>query len=83
MDGKVERFLAYGLGVYLVNKAAPVILESAMEVPAKENIEIHNICTVMLTPKPGIAHIINDEGDAVMKHLDRAVICEYRGKMIR
>ena len=83
VDDNVERFQAYGLGVYLVNKDAPVILESAMEVPAKENIEIHNICTVMLTPKPGIAHIINEEGDGVMEHLKRAVLCEYRGRMVR
>lgn len=83
VDDEVERFQAYGLGVYLVNKAAPVILESAMEVPAKENVEIHNICTVMLTPKPGIAHIINEEGDSVMEHLKRAVLCEFRGRMVR
>lgn len=74
----VESHEAYGLGIYLYNRDAEVELYSAMEIPeAAENIRIHHICTVMITGNPGITHIINDRGDAVVTPGARAVILDY------
>ena len=53
-----------------------------MEVPDEEKVHIHNICTVMLDGNPGISHVINDEGDAVMSRGSRAIILDYRGGRI-
>ncbi len=73
----VESHEAYGLGIYLYNRDAAVELYSAMEIPeAAENIRIHHICTVMITGNPGITHIINDRGDAVVSPGARAVILD-------
>lgn len=69
---------AYGLGIYLYNRDAEVELHSAMEVPEKsEEIRVHHICTVMITGNPGITHIINEQGDAVVTPGARAVILDY------
>lgn len=69
---------AYGLGIYLYNRDAEVELRSAMEVPEKaEEIHVHHICTVMITGNPGITHIINEQGDAVVTPGARAVILDY------
>lgn len=74
----VERHEAYGLGIYLYNRDAEVELHSAMEVPEKaEGIRVHHICTVMITGNPGITHIINEQGDAVVTPGARAVILDY------
>lgn len=83
VDDNVEKFLAYGLGIYLYNRDAAVILESVMEVPKKEGIEIHNVCSVMITGNPGIKHVINDEGNSAATAGKRSIICEYRGGMIK
>ena len=83
VDEKVERFLAYGIGIYLCNKDAAVLLDSSMEAPKKEGIEINNVCNIMLTPLPGIKHIINDEGEGAMTKLSHTRLCEYKGKMLR
>ena len=83
IDEKVERFLAYGIGIYLCNKSGVAILDSSMEAPKKEGIEIHNVCNIMLTPLPGIKHIINDEGEGAMTKLAHTRLCEYRGKLLR
>lgn len=75
---------AWGLGIYSFNRDAAVELYSAMEAPKCEDVKIHNICTVMITGNPGISHIINDSGDAVMTAGARAVICEFEnGEIMR
>lgn len=77
VDENVSEFEAWGLGIYLYNRDTAVTLASAMEVPDKEGVKVHNICTVMLTGYPGMKHIINDEGKSVMQAGERQVICEY------
>lgn len=92
-DGKVNGFASYkigedvtsheawGLGIYLFNRDASVELHSAMELPeSADDIRIHNICTVMITGKPGISHIINERGNAVMTSGAREIITEYPEK---
>lgn len=73
----VEQFEAWGLGIYLYNRDAAVNLESAVEVPDREGVKIHNICTVLLTGYPGMSHIINESGGAVLNASERQIICEY------
>lgn len=95
-DGNVNGFASYyiaydvtnheawGLGIYSFNRDAVVELYSAMEVPECEGIKIHNICTVMITGNPGISHIINDSGKAVMTAGSREIICEFEnGEIVR
>lgn len=77
VDENVSEFEAWGLGIYLYNRDAAVTLASAMEVPDKEGVKVHNICTVMLTGYPGMKYIINDRGGSVMQAGERQVICEY------
>ena len=74
----VKKHEAWGLGIYLYNRDAEVELHSAMEVPEEaKDIRVHNICTVMITGNPGMSHIINEEGEAVMHGGARAVITEW------
>lgn len=77
VDEEVSDFEAWGLGIYLYNRDTAVTLASAMEVPEKDGVKVHNICTVMLTGYPGMEHIINEEGEGVMQAGERQVICEY------
>lgn len=77
VDENVSEFEAWGLGIYLYNRDIAVTLASAMEVPDKDGVKIHNICTVMLNGYPGMEHIVNAEGKSVMQAGERQVICEY------
>ncbi len=83
VDDSVDSFEAWGLGVYLYNRDTQVNLDTAMEVPDKEGVKVHNICTVMLTGYPGMNHIINESGEAVTSAGERQVICEYENGLIR
>ncbi len=74
----VKKHESWGIGIYLYNRDAEVELHSAMEVPEDgEEIRVHNICTVMITGNPGISHIINEDGDAVMHGGARAILTEW------
>lgn len=78
VDDDVERFEGEGLGIYLYNRDAEVELFTAMEAPDREDVRIRNICTVMLTGYPGMQHVVNDCGGAVLHAGEREVICEYK-----
>lgn len=79
----VQKFEAHGLGIYLYNRDTEVMLHTAMEVPKRQGVKVRNICTVMLNGHPGMRHIINDEGEAVMELSERQIICEYEGGKIK
>lgn len=59
---------AWGLGVYCVFVAAPVIAENAFETPTAPGVRLHHLVTIRLTGKPGsgMRHILNGRGDAVI-----------------
>lgn len=78
VDDAVDMFEAWGLGIYLYNRDTPVELYTAMEIPEKEDVNVHHICTVMLTGHPGMSHIINDKGDAVLYAGARAIMIDYQ-----
>lgn len=83
VDDNVEKFLAYGLGIYLYNRDNIIRLESVMEVPDKEGVSVYNICSVMITGNPGVVHVINDSGDACLNGGERAIIREYRNGIVK
>lgn len=79
----VERFEAWGLGIYLYNRDASVDLNTAMEVPDREGVRVHNICTVMITGNPGMSHVINNTGGAVKTAGAREIIREYEAGILK
>lgn len=81
-DG-VEKHEAWGLGIYSYHRDAKVDLNCVMEVPEREEIKVHNVCSVMITGNPGISHVINEEGAAADNPGERQEIREYAGKMMK
>ena len=79
----VQKFEAWGLGVYLYNRDIPVVLNTAMEVPDREGVKVHHICTVMLNGYPGMRHVINNCGGSVIRAVEREIICEYENGIIK
>ncbi len=59
---------AWGLGVYCVFYAAPVVAENAIETPAAPGVKMHHMVTIRLSGRPnsGINHVISGTGDAVI-----------------
>jgi hypothetical protein len=59
---------AWGLGVYCVFYAAPVVAENAIETPTAPGVQMHHMVTIRLGGKPnsGINHVINGRGPAVI-----------------
>ena len=59
---------AWGLGVYCVFYAAPVVADNAIETPTAPGVKLHHMITLRLNGQPGsgIKHVINGTGDAVI-----------------
>jgi hypothetical protein len=59
---------AWGLGVYCVFRAAPVVAENAIETPTTPGVRMHHRVTIRLSGRPnsGINHVINGTGAAVI-----------------
>jgi hypothetical protein len=59
---------AWGLGIYCVFHSAPVVADSAIETPAVPGVMISHMVTIRFGGQPGsgIAHVINNLGDAVI-----------------
>jgi hypothetical protein len=59
---------AWGLGVYCVFHAAPVVAENAIETPTVPGVEMHHMVTIRLSGRPnsGINHVINGKGSPVI-----------------
>ena len=64
----VKEHEAWGLGIYGVFHASAVVADSAIEAPNTPGVKFHNMLTRKITGQPGsgIAHVINDRGDASM-----------------
>lgn len=80
VEDDVESHEAWGIGIYSVNRAAVIEIFSAVEVPEKPKVKLHNVCAVMITGNPGITHVVNDEGDACDRPGSRQIITEYLKK---
>lgn len=61
---------AWGLGVYCVFYAAPVLAENAIETPTNPGVQMHHMVTVRLSGRKnsGISHVINGTGPAVISN---------------
>jgi hypothetical protein len=59
---------AWGLGVYCVFRAAPVVADTAIETPEQPGVRMHHLVTIRLAGRPnsGINHVINNLGSAVI-----------------
>jgi hypothetical protein len=59
---------AWGLGVYCVFRAGPIIADTAIEAPTVPGVKMHHMVTIRLSGQPGsgIGHVINNQGDAVI-----------------
>lgn len=59
---------AWGLGVYCVFHAAPVVSENAIETPTTPGVKMRHMVTIRLSGQPnsGINHVINGRGSAVI-----------------
>ena len=65
----VKTHEAWGLGVYCVFKGGPIVADTAIEVPTAAGVKLHHMIAVRLSGQPdsGIAHVINDQGEPVIK----------------
>lgn len=70
---------AWGLGIYAFHRDAVIDANSVIEVPAAEGVTINNACSVVLSGNPGIAHIINEFGEAVSNPGERQEIVLFTG----
>lgn len=66
VDDGVSRHRAIGIGVYLVNYS-DVTLDSAIEVPEREGIELSHLitCSFAAGKSASITHVVNDRGAMV------------------
>lgn len=77
---QVKSHEAHGLGIYSFHRDATIDLNNAAEVPDTENVNIYNICSVMLAGFPGISHVINNTGGAVTIAGERQQVVHYGGE---
>ena len=66
-DG-VTHHEAWGLGVYCVFYAAPVVADNAIETPVTPGVKMRHLVTIRLSGRPnsGIRHVINGTGASVI-----------------
>jgi len=59
---------AWGLGIYCVFYAAPVVAENAIETPSAPGVKLHHMVTIRLSGQrnSGINHVINGQGAPVI-----------------
>jgi hypothetical protein len=64
----VQTHEAWGLGIYCVFYAAPVVADNAIETPVAPGVKMHHMVTIRLGGRPnsGINHVINGTGDPVI-----------------
>ncbi len=65
---KVTSHEAWGVGVYCVFYAAPVIAENAIETPTAPGVKMHHLVAIRLSGQrnSGIRHVINGTGASVI-----------------
>lgn len=64
----VKTHEAWGLGVYCVFYAAPVVAENAIEAPEAPGVKLRHLVAIRLSGQrnSGIRHVINGRGDSVI-----------------
>ena len=59
------------------NRDATALLESAVELPDTPGVDAHHTITGLLTANPGMHHVINSSGAAVMQPGEEAILLDY------
>ncbi len=80
---KVKKFNGYGIGVYCCNYRADIEQFSAVEVPKRKGVALHNVVTVNLHDKGQITHGVNDQGEATSNVGTPYRIMEYENGLIK
>ncbi|MCI9617873.1 MAG: hypothetical protein HFG31_07725 [Eubacterium sp.] len=83
VNDSVNKFESYGIGAYCYNRDADIEIFSAVEVPDKKGVKLHNTCTVKLNGNGKILHVINDKGDATEFGGNASRIMEYENGLIQ
>ena len=78
VSDEVTTHTAYGIGIYSYNRDAIVEEYCAMEVPDVDGMDLHNVCSVMITGYPGVSHVINNYGSPAYKAGTRSIITDFR-----
>lgn len=73
---------ARGLGIYSFHRDATVDANTGMEVPDVNGVGVTNVCTVMLAGNPGISHVLNNQGGAVVTAGQRQQVVTYGNAII-
>ncbi|MCR5639720.1 MAG: hypothetical protein K6G04_00045 [Lachnospiraceae bacterium] len=78
---EVSEFDGKGIGIYLYNRDAAIPMESAMVVPDAPGVVLEHVITVMLgNSHPGIHHVVNEAGNAVVHVGETSQILWYCNK---
>ncbi|MDT5039550.1 MAG: hypothetical protein QOE51_535, partial [Actinoplanes sp.] len=69
---------AWGLGVYCYfNQKVDIREETAIEVPTKSGVVLHDLVTVFLNGSGGIEHTINDQGTPLIGAYGTSTVVRY------
>lgn len=77
----VTTHTAYGIGIYSYHRDAVVEAYCAMEVPEVPGMNLHNVCSVMITGNPGISHVINSYGAPAYSGGARSIIKDFQSEL--
>lgn len=73
----VTDFYGTGIGVYLLNRAAPVTLENAIELPDSPGVKLEHVVGVMIAGYPGMNHLVNGKGPSFLRGFSKDILTEY------
>lgn len=74
----VNTHTAYGIGIYSFHRDAVVDEYCVMEVPEVDGMNVHNVCSVMITGNPGISHVINGYGAGANTAGVRSIVIDFQ-----
>ncbi|WP_431074292.1 hypothetical protein [Microbacterium phyllosphaerae] len=78
----VTTHTATALGVYsFFNSGAPIDVESAIQVPLRNGVQLRNMVSVFLAGNGSISHVVNDQGAALVGGFGTSTVMEYPGKI--
>jgi hypothetical protein len=78
INSRVHKHEAWGLGVYCYfNQKVDIREETAIEVPTKSGVVLHDLVTVFLNGSGGIEHTINDQGTPLIGAYGTSTVVRY------
>jgi hypothetical protein len=78
VGSRVHAHEAWGLGVYcFFNQGVDIREATAIEVPAKPAVVLHDMVTVFLNGSGGIEHTVNDAGTALLGTFGTSYVVKY------